>query len=468
MRTLVLVAQLAVTDPVRESDYLAHLDTGRMQRDVRDLVTLGPRMGGTPSGEAASAHLRRLLDEAGLETELRLDPPRDAYQPLEVHARVRAGTRSVALTDGWLCFGSPSVERTELPLVWLDDPARGSTIAQQGPYAAVLPLSSRRTMFRMAVEDRPQVVLWIAPGRSRRDSTPILSVPQTWTGAVYTVSQREDEALDELRDHGEPCKLEFHSRVFAEKARPRTVLATLPQTNEEEWTLLFCAHGDSDAGGPGADDNASGEAVVLEIARGLARLAENGWRPPFQVRFAIWGSEIHSSRAYRDTLPDDPRHLAVINYDQAGTGQHHECLYLEPDDLPGNRPLMELFRQCAADHRGADGLWPTFTSNRALGGTDSYVFMPDWRRGGSARDLAAFTFFTAAFGSREIVQATDGFPSPAFPDGTIEVDCSEVYHESADLPQHTTDREPHNMRWCAAIGGLAALRLARAPELWRD
>ena len=63
--------------------------------------------------------------------------------------------------------------------------------------------------------------------------------------------------------------------------------------------LLFCAHGDSDSGGPGADDNGSGDAVVLELAAGFAKLAEEkGLDLPFTLRFLVWGSEIHSSGAY--------------------------------------------------------------------------------------------------------------------------------------------------------------------------
>ena len=45
-----------------------------------------------------------------------------------------------------------------------------------------------------------------------------------------------------------------------------------PAGTESEGYYLVCAHGDSDSGGPGADDNASGVATVMEIARVYASL----------------------------------------------------------------------------------------------------------------------------------------------------------------------------------------------------
>ena len=39
---------------------------------------------------------------------------------------------------------------------------------------------------------------------------------------------------------------------------------------------MYCAHGDSDAGGPGANDNASGVAVVLEMARAWSGAIADG------------------------------------------------------------------------------------------------------------------------------------------------------------------------------------------------
>ena len=86
--------------------------------------------------------------------------------------------------------------------------------------------------------------------------------------------------------------------------------------------FLFCAHGDSDSGGPGANDNASGEAIVLEIATALSRAVAEGRAPapPRELRFAIWGKEIHSTLDYvRTRVPEEGLLLPSLSRMIGGT-----------------------------------------------------------------------------------------------------------------------------------------------------
>lgn len=61
---------------------------------------------------------------------------------------------------------------------------------------------------------------------------------------------------------------------------------TLPAAVHQGAALLLCAHYDSVPGSPGAGDNASGVAVLLETARALARRA-----PPASVDLAFFPNE---------------------------------------------------------------------------------------------------------------------------------------------------------------------------------
>ena len=67
---------------------------------------------------------------------------------------------------------------------------------------------------------------------------------------------------------------------------PDAVPDTLPAAAHQGATLLLCAHYDSVPGSPGAGDNASGVAVLLETARALARHA-----PPATVDVAFFPNE---------------------------------------------------------------------------------------------------------------------------------------------------------------------------------
>src|SRR6185312_6491481 len=101
------------------------------------------------------------------------------------------------------------------------------------------------------------------------------------------------------------------------------IVASLAGASAAGGYYLVSAHGDSDSGGPGADDNASGVAVVLELARLLSTARREGRIPPlpFAIRFVIWGEEYGSARALLAREGDTiGRCLGVVNIDQAGTG----------------------------------------------------------------------------------------------------------------------------------------------------
>ena len=84
-------------------------------------------------------------------------------------------------------------------------------------------------------------------------------------------------------------------------------MATLPGKDRSKY-ILFCAHGDSDSGGPGANDNASGVAIVLEIARTAAAAVKSGKmpQPAWDLRFASWGGEMSSTREYLAAMDEGP------------------------------------------------------------------------------------------------------------------------------------------------------------------
>jgi carboxypeptidase Q len=83
----------------------------------------------------------------------------------------------------------------------------------------------------------------------------------------------------------------------------------------EEW-ILIGAHFDSWDFGTGAQDNGTGSASVLEIARAMATL---GKAPKRTIRFALWGGEeegILGSYAYAQThLTEMDKCVAVLNTD---------------------------------------------------------------------------------------------------------------------------------------------------------
>ncbi|MBM3977981.1 MAG: Zn-dependent exopeptidase M28, partial [Planctomycetes bacterium] len=280
---------------------------------------------------------------------------------------------------------------------------------------------------------------------------------------VFGISARESAQLRAAVAAGARVEIEYELESLNRRAAPRTLVARLPaRAGAAPGHLLLCAHGDSDAGGPGANDNASGVAIVLEVARALrGAIAAGEIEPPArELRFAIWGSEIHSSRAYLASLEQDPSPcLGVFNFDQSGYGSGAENLHLEPDDLPANRALVLELVGLLAERRELPG-WPArFATNKSLGGTDSYVFSNSARFKEGA--IPALTIFTSAWDKPESHPRTAGMPGESWSDApTVAVDWDDYYHSTGDTPENTTDKEPHNMGWCARVAALGALRYA--------
>jgi Zn-dependent M28 family amino/carboxypeptidase len=88
--------------------------------------------------------------------------------------------------------------------------------------------------------------------------------------------------------------------------------------------LLVGAHLDSVLLGPGINDNGTGVATLLEVARVVKRRG-----PQMAVRFAFWGSEefgLFGSRAYADSVRRQEL-VAYLNFDMLGSREHVRAVY---------------------------------------------------------------------------------------------------------------------------------------------
>jgi hypothetical protein len=450
---------LCAQGPSADAALAALVDPTRAQRRVRELVAFGPRMGGTKSGERAAEYREREFRAAGLDARVLVDSEHACHEESgwKVVAR-RAGEpgEERVLASAWPYGFSPSsAGKAKLSLENTSDAAWLSDRRPRGDVAAAVVLCDGST----TLDGSYPVVGDLREGAKV---------------AAFGISKPDGEWLrNSLSAGAVEVEYQLESRIL--HASPRTVVARLRGANSaDEWTadyFLFCAHGDSDAGGPGADDNASGEATVLEIAGAWAKAVRDGLAPPpaREVRFAIWGSEIHSTRDYlKQRVPSEGRLLGVINYDQAGFGSGADQLNVEPDDLPGNvalvRALCDVLAERAPKHaeggacEHSPGDFPAhWATNKSLGGTDSYVFSgsPYFKDG----VLPAVTVFTSAWGKPDEHARTAGMPGESWRERElVSVDYDNYYHSAGDTPANTTDKEPWNMAWCARVGMLGAKR----------
>jgi hypothetical protein len=126
---------------------------------------------------------------------------------------------------------------------------------------------------------------------------------------------------DRLRRGPVRLSLEIVNRVTPGAVTVNNVIADIPgRDRPDEWVIVG-AHLDSWDFGTGAQDNATGVAMVVEAARAIAALEEP---PRRSIRFVLWGGEeqgqLGSTAFVRTHASELDRVVAYLNSD-AGTGK---------------------------------------------------------------------------------------------------------------------------------------------------
>lgn len=150
-----------------------------------------------------------------------------------------------------------------------------------------------------------------------------------------------------------------------------SVIAELGELGDDSSVIVVGAHLDSVEAGPGINDNGSGSATILEIARALSHLAFSPTPPPEgggqraatqplrvanRVRFCWWGGEesgLLGSRAYVKMLNATgqlPRVALNLNFDMLASPNFKTGVYNGTDAeqqnaeaVPGSTYIMQTF-----------------------------------------------------------------------------------------------------------------------------
>lgn len=458
----------ALSPPAIENRIASFVSREKALATVRALVGFGPRMGGTASGNRAAAALAGLMKELGLAVEVIEDPPTRIHE----ESTWKVALPDQSLASAWPFGFSPDLAQTTAPLVIEITPTIPEA-ATDMKGAVVLTGRTARQAYESAVAAGAIALLTDSPGDPNRyqDWAPIESLERIAKDEppipVFGLSYNDGRLL--RGSTGARISIALESTIGL--GHPRTVAGTLPgagtRSNE---IIMVCAHGDSDSGGPGADDNASGVATVLEIARALTAATTAGLLPKDRpsILFIIWGAEYHSTKAWVAAHPEAVGRLrAVINFDETGIGAERDAVYYEGDDIPFVAPLLRVFESVADDHCHDEGFPRSYTSVPAQGGTDAYVFLPQKHHGLGLinAEIPATTVFTAAWGKPGLLPRTPGWNSKGWTEqGDTFIDYSPVYHSSGDTPERTTEKEPWNMERCARLTVLAIFRLMGPPS----
>jgi Zn-dependent M28 family amino/carboxypeptidase len=252
---------------------------------------------------------------------------------------------------------------------------------------------------------------------------------------VLVISSQVGAQLRQLAQAG-TVRVHLDLAVKTTKARAADVIADLP--GRRSGVILLGAHLDSVANGPGINDNGSGTAAVLEIARQAHRLHV---RPKHGLRFAFWGGEelgLLGSRAYVQSLSQRGRSriLGVINLDMIGSPNYDRIVYDGADGPTGSQKIENAFRAYfAARHLPVE--------QESLGGSSDHASFADY-------GIPVGGLFTGADDLKSTASA-------ARMGGNANLPFDSCYHKACDTVANVDFRMLGQMADAAAV---VAVRLA--------
>jgi hypothetical protein len=141
------------------------------------------------------------------------------------------------------------------------------------------------------------------------------------------------------------------TNAHTDQTPTRTVLAELPGSRDGQ-VIMLGAHLDSVIDGPGINDNGSGAAALLEIARALS-----GTRPRATVRVAFWSGEelgLHGSLNYVAGLSPQQKDslLVYANVDMIASPNGFAGVYDEPGAPVGSSNASRLLSAAVTRNGG--------------------------------------------------------------------------------------------------------------------
>ena len=198
----------------------------------------------------------------------------------------------------------------------------------------------------------------------------------------------------------------------------RNVIAELPGARTNGNVVMVGAHLDSVLAGPGINDNGSGTATILEVARMFAKA-----KPTNTVRFAWWGAEelnlLGSAHYVQNLTQAEADRIALyLNFDMVASPNFVRFVYdgdgsagLSDPGPAGSGPIENVFLKFFADRGLATE--PTAFDGRSDYGPFIAVGIP------------AGGLFTGAEGVKTAAQA-------ATYGGTAGVAYDSCYHQACD------------------------------------
>lgn len=261
---------------------------------------------------------------------------------------------------------------------------------------------------------------------------------------AFMVSPATAKSFKDRLAHGERVRLHAVVKAGQHPGAYTVVTAMIPGGKLHNEEIVFSCH--LDHPNPGANDNASGCATILEVGVTLSRLIREGKvpRPDRTIRF-VWPPEVEGTMAILNAKPEWARRIrAVIHMDMVGAGLESKSVF----HVSGGAGHLPSF---VYDIGQAFGAWVNDQTYRyAATGTSQYPLISE--HGGKEPLLAALDEYDMGSDHDVYQDATWGIPAiylHDWPDRYI--------HTTWDTPERI---DPTKLLRAAFIGAASGYFLA--------
>jgi hypothetical protein len=257
----------------------------------------------------------------------------------------------------------------------------------------------------------------------------------------FALRQGDGVRIKQLLDEGKTVKVKakVDAKLYVGKLQVLSALIPGEDKKEEIWLAAHLCHPK-----PGANDNASGSAALLEVLRTLSHLIKNEKipKPAFSIRFLWmpeWSGTIYFINDQQEILK---RCKAMINLDMVGA------------DTTKSGSVMNLYRTPFS--------LPTTLNNVVRYWSRSEAERKDDRLAGGMVAPLPFKYQRYSAGSDHfmLTDSTVGVPAVMlnqFPD--------RFYHTSTDTPDKLDTRQ---LAYASRIGALSALSLVLPNHVYEE
>jgi aminopeptidase YwaD len=204
---------------------------------------------------------------------------------------------------------------------------RGKLVLLSGPLTDAAALAIDKYGARGMLSDMPnQVTAWW-----REDVNLIrwghLDAFEARHTFAFMLSSKQANGLRTRLASGEHITLHAIVRAARHPSMYNPVTALIPGTDLRDQEIVLSCHLDHQR--PGANDNASGCATILEVARTIAKLIADGRiaRPSRSIRF-VWPCEVECTMVLFNAEPEmRARFKAVVHMDMVGGAQVTKAVF---------------------------------------------------------------------------------------------------------------------------------------------